>query len=51
MQAITGERPALPARLDGLLSAKERITTIDNDIGAAEGIVEKLTRAVLEQRG
>jgi threonine synthase len=51
MQAITGERPALPARLDGLLSAKERITTIDNDIGAAEGMVEKLTRAVLEQRG
>jgi threonine synthase len=51
MQAITGERPALPARLDGLLSAKERITTIGNDIGAAEGIVEKLTRAVLEQRG
>jgi threonine synthase len=51
MQAIIGERPALPARLDGLLSAKERITSIDNDIGAAEGIVEKLTRAVLEQRG
>jgi threonine synthase len=51
IEAITGERPPLPARLDGLLSAKERITTIDNDIGAAEGRVEQLTRAVLEQRG
>ena len=37
MQAITGERPALPERLEGLLTAKERFTTIDNDIGAAEG--------------
>ena len=51
MQAITGERPALPERLDGLLTAKERFTTIDNDIGAAEAHVESLTRAVLEGRG
>jgi threonine synthase len=51
MQAITGERPALPARLGGLLAAKERFTTIDNDIGAAEAHVESLTRAVLETRG
>jgi threonine synthase len=51
MQAITGERPALPERLDGLMTAKERFTTIDNDIGAAEAHVESLTRAVLEGRG
>ncbi len=51
MQAITGERPALPKRLDGLLTAKERFTTIENDIGAAEAHVESLTRAVLEGRG
>jgi threonine synthase len=51
MQAITGERPALPERLAGLLTAKERFTTIDNDIGAAEAHVESLTRAVLEGRG
>ncbi len=51
MQAITGARPPLPERLDGLLTAKERFTTIDNDIGAAEAHVESLTRAVLEGRG
>jgi threonine synthase len=51
IEAITGERPALPERLDGLMSAKERFTTIDNDIGAAEAHVESLTRAVLEGRG
>ena len=51
MQAITGERPVLPERLAGLLTAKERFTTIDNDIGAAEAHVESLTRAVLETRG
>jgi threonine synthase len=51
MQAITGARPPLPERLDGLMTAKERFTTIDNDIGAAEAHVESLTRAVLEGRG
>jgi threonine synthase len=51
MQAITGGRPVLPERLAGLLTAKERFTTIDNDIGAAEAHVESLTRAVLEGRG
>jgi threonine synthase len=51
IEAITGERPALPERLDGLLTARERFTTIDNDIGAAEAHVESLTRAVLEGRG
>jgi threonine synthase len=51
MQAITGVRPPLPERLAGLLTAKERFTTIDNDIGVAEGHVEALTHAALEHRG
>jgi threonine synthase len=51
MQAITGERPVLPERLEGLLTADERFTTIDNDIAAAEAHVEQLTRAVFEGRG
>ena len=50
MEAITGARPPLPERLSDLMTAKERFTTIDNDIGVAEGHVEALTRAVLEQR-
>jgi threonine synthase len=48
--AITGSRPALPPRLEGLLAAEERFSTIDNDIGIAEGHVEALTRAALERR-
>jgi threonine synthase len=51
MQAITGERPPLPPRLDGLLDAPERIVTSDNDIGATEAQVERLTRSALEERG
>jgi len=50
MQAITGARPPLPPRLADLLTAEERISTIDNDIGIAEGHVEALTRAVMEHR-
>jgi threonine synthase len=49
IEAITGIRPALPERLNGLLTAEERFTTISNDIGVAEGHVEGLTRAVLER--
>lgn len=51
MQAITGERPALPGRLRGLLTAKERFTTIGNDLGEAERHVEELTRVACESRG
>ncbi|MFN3625135.1 MAG: threonine synthase [Hyphomicrobium sp.] len=50
MEAITGVRPPLPPRLTSLMTDKERFTTIDNDIGIAEGHVETLTRAVLERR-
>lgn len=50
IQAITGVRPSLPPRLADLLTAKERFTTIDNDIGVAEGHVEALTSPELERR-
>jgi threonine synthase len=43
--AITGKRPALPERLSGLLTAHERFAIIDNDLAAAERLVEDVTRA------
>jgi threonine synthase len=46
--AITGKRPAVPERLSGLLSAHERFTIIDNDLAAAERLVEDVTRATSE---
>jgi len=48
MLKITGERPALPARLADLLTVPERVTTIGNDLGAAERHVEELTRVACE---
>jgi threonine synthase len=51
MAAITGERPGLPPNLASLMTDQERFTTIDNNVGAAEGHVEALTRAVPERRG
>jgi len=41
MQAIVGERPALPARLASLMTDPERITTLANDLGAVERFVEQ----------
>jgi threonine synthase len=46
--AITGKRPALPERLAGLLTARERFATIDNDLADAERHVESVTRATSE---
>jgi threonine synthase len=37
--AITGERPALPPRLQPLMSAKERVTVLPNDLAAVERFV------------
>ncbi len=51
MQAITGVRPGLPEHLGSLMTDEEHFTTIDNDIGVAEGHIEALTRAVQERRG
>ncbi len=51
IEAITGERPPLPERFATLLTARERITSIGNDLEAAKGRVEELTRVVVEGRG
>ena len=40
MQAITGERPALPPRLASLMSDPERITVLPNDLAAVQRFVE-----------
>jgi threonine synthase len=50
IEAITGERPALPERLAGLLTAPERFTTIGNDLREAERLVESLARVPCEGR-
>ena len=39
MQAITGERPALPPRLGALMAAPERIASLPNDLAAVERFV------------
>jgi len=44
MRAITGERPALPPRLDGLMSAPERITVLPNDLAAVQRFVQDRAR-------
>ncbi len=46
MQAITGSRPALPARLAGLMSAPERFEVLPNDAAAVEAFVSARARAV-----
>jgi threonine synthase len=46
LEAITGERPALPGRLDCLLSAPERVTTLANDLGAVQRFVETCATTV-----
>jgi len=46
MEAITGERPALPAGLDGLLAAPERIASLPNDLAAVERFVEANARGL-----
>src|SRR5215468_4243803 len=45
IEAITGQRPALPARLASLLTDPERITTMANDLGAVKGFVERCAEA------
>jgi threonine synthase len=43
MQAITGERPALPPRLASLMSDPERVAVLPNDLGAVQRFVEERT--------
>jgi threonine synthase len=45
VEAITGERPALPPRLAGLLCAPERAVSLPNDLATIERHIEHVTRA------
>jgi threonine synthase len=51
IEAITGERPPLPERFATMLTARERLTSIPNDLEAAKSRVEELTRVAVEGRG
>src|SRR5262245_11769466 len=46
LEAITGERPALPGRLDCLLSQPERVTTLPNDLSAVQRFLERCATTV-----
>jgi threonine synthase len=48
MEAITGERPGLPARLSTLLTDAERYSVLDNDLAGIERFVEGAQRGVRE---
>ena len=49
MQAITGERPALPPRLASLMTDPERITVLPNDL-AAVAALRRRSRAARKRR-
>ncbi len=46
IEAITGQRPALPPRLASLLTDPERIAHLPNDLAAVERFVEMNARAI-----
>jgi threonine synthase len=46
MQQITGHRPTLPPRLNGLMTKPERISVVRNDLAAIESFIESHARAV-----
>lgn len=45
IEAITGERPGLPARLAALMTDEERITTLPAQLAAIENFIEGVSRA------
>jgi threonine synthase len=45
MQAITGVRPALPPRLTALMSARERISVLPNDLAAVQRFIAERAAA------
>lgn len=51
MQAITGERPALPPRLAGLLDAQERSVSVGNDLSEVEAHIMACSRVVDQGAG
>lgn len=46
MENITGMRPGLPKRLDGLMREPERIQVLDNDVAVIEAYVEDNARSI-----
>jgi threonine synthase len=44
LQTITGERPALPARLAALMTDQERYDVLDDDLVAVEAYVERVAQ-------
>ena len=51
IEAITGARPPLPARLSNLMTDVERFDVIDNDLASAERYVEKAVAVSLKAAG
>ncbi|MCL4767963.1 MAG: threonine synthase [Hyphomicrobiaceae bacterium] len=49
MEAILGERPALPPRLASLMSDQERLSVLANDLGAVERFIEERAGRAPEQ--
>jgi threonine synthase len=45
MQAITGERPPLPQRLQTLLAAPERLSVLPNDLAAVQRFVTERVKS------
>lgn len=45
IEAITGNRPKLPARLANLMTDKERFEVLDNDLAVVENFVERAAKA------
>ncbi|SEP73257.1 threonine synthase [Thalassovita taeanensis] len=41
VEAATGERPGLPARMSDLYERSERVTRIENDLGAIESLIRE----------
>jgi len=41
VEAATGVRPPLPARLAGLFDRAERLTVLPNDLGAVQGFIRR----------
>jgi threonine synthase len=46
VEAITGERPALPARVGSLLAREERMTRLPNDLATVEAYVAASVRSL-----
>ncbi|WP_322865298.1 threonine synthase [Aquicoccus sp. G2-2] len=45
VEAATGLRPPLPARMENLFARKERVTAVENDLTALETLIEETRRS------